>query len=556
MQDLALRVAFLWHNHQPYYEIDGEFLLPWVRFHGIKDYRDLPMLFREYPKVKHIINIVPSLFLQIQQYIQHKKIDKVQKLSFIHADQLTAEEKQGILKQFFVCNEEHLIKPYPRYFELFQKSKNENAMMQFSVQDFRDLQLWYNLSWFGNFAKKESPVSELFSKGSNFSEEDKLICLEYQLKVMGQILPILTEMQNNGQIEVSTTPFYHPIIPLIINSDAAFEAKPDNPKLEQPFRFPQDADLQVKNARKFYEDIFGSFPIGLWPSEGSISNDSLKLFAGNQFQWAASDESILFASEKPKTGLEKYFPRKFNRNNNELTLFFRDHNLSDKIGFEYQKWKPQDAANDFIANLLNIRTAILNNYGENGIHAAIVPIIMDGENCWEYYSNNGENFLRELFSRLSETDEIETVRFCDILNDGSNNYLPEIDNIRAGSWINANFDIWIGTNTHLKAWEMLRNARTTFESNRQNLSPEITDEILNEILIAEGSDWFWWYAPYHQSENKQDFDILFRYHIKRIYELMNLQIPDEVNHPIIDSEEQKIHNNTANENSTMERSNQ
>lgn len=553
MDNSVLKIAFLWHNHQPYYAMDGKFLLPWVRFHSIKDYRDLPLLFKEYPKIKHNINIVPSLFLQIQQYINHQKVDRVQELTLINADNLNDDEKREILFQFFVCNEEHLIKPYPRYYELYQKSRNENALESFTIQDFRDLQVWYNLCWFGNFARNEEPISQLFSKGSNFTEEDKVLCLEHQLKIMSEILPLLNEMQNNQQIEISTTPFYHPIIPLLIDTNSALEAKPDNPKLEQPFQFPEDADLQIKKAIEFYKNTFGSNPIGVWPSEGSVSNDALTYFAQNQFQWAATDEAILFASENSTTGLEKYFPRKYHNEKCEITLFFRDHGLSDKIGFDYQNWNHVDAVNDLISNLQNIRNAIFQNYGDEGIHNAIVPIILDGENCWEYYENNGADFLRELFSRLSESNEFSTVRFADILNEKSNEFLSELKNIRAGSWINANFDIWIGTDTHIKAWEMLKKARLAFKNNSNNLNENIKNEIINEIMIAEGSDWFWWYAPYNQSENKRDFDVLFRYHIKKIYELMGHPIPEEINYPINSENEKTEQDNSTNQNSTMHR---
>ena len=314
--------------------------------------------------------------------------------------------------------------------------------------------------------------------------------------------------------------------------------------------------MQITKAREFYEGIFGAFPIGIWPSEGSVSNDALRLFAENQFQWAATDESILSASENSETGLEKYFPRKYKNQDKEITLFFRDHGLSDKIGFDYQNWNPIDAVNDFMGNLYNIRNAILDKYGEEGLNAAIVPIILDGENCWEYYENNGENFLRELFARLSDTNEITTLRFGDVLNDGSSNFLPELNSIRAGSWINANFDIWIGTEVNVKAWEMLKNTRITFENNRANLPKNIRNEIISEIMIAEGSDWFWWYAPYNESENKEEFDIIFRYHIKKIYDLMQIPAPQDVQFPINGTEEANQQSNSTNASSTMHRAQQ
>lgn len=527
-----LKIAFLWHNHQPFYEKDGEFILPWTRLHGVKDYYDLPLLLNEFPKIKKTYNIVPSLFSQILNYINGKSYDTIQKLTKIPAAELKEEGKNQILKLFFLCNENNLIRPYTRYSELLDKSKTNDAISVFTTQDWLDLQVWYNLAWLGEFSKNAPFARRLFLKGRNYTETEKNLLLNYHLEILAQIKPLYISLKELGQINISTTPFYHPILPLLCDSEVAKEANPLNPSVEPVFKHPEDAANQIKLAIDFYEAQFNQKPEGFWPSEGSLSNEVLNIFINEKILWVATDESVLFASENPKTYLEKYFPRKFQGKNGEITIFFRDHILSDKIGFVYSNWNPHDAAKDFVSSLLSIKSAIVNNYGEDALNYAVVPIILDGENCWEYYPKNGFDFQRAVYSLISNTDEIETCFFSDFAKAKYNEFLPPLTSIRAGSWIDANFNIWIGHNDDIEAWNMLAKARNLFEEKKSQLNSNLAEKIYNEILIAEGSDWFWWYGPEHNAENKPDFDILFRWHIKNIYELLGENVPDEVYQPI------------------------
>ncbi len=537
---LPLRVAFLWHNHQPYYEKDGEFILPWVRLHAVKDYLDIPLILNEFPTIKQNYNIVPSLLLQLEHYLSGANNDIIQRLTLIQASKLSIEDKEQILKLFFLCNENNMIRPYSRYTELFEKSKQNNALILFSDQDWLDLQVWYNLAWMGQYSRDLPFIKRLFGKGKNYSETEKEILLDCHNEVMSRINKNFKRLVALGQVEMSVSPFYHPILPLLINTESSKEANHANPSVEPNYSYPQDANMQIEKAVEYFKQIFNANPQGMWPSEGSISNDAIELIANSGIKWIASDEQVMFNSETGSLiNLTKYFPRKYVNGDKQITIFFRDHGLSDKIGFVYSNWNAHDAARDFVSNLLTIRNSIHSHYGDAGLKNAVVSIILDGENCWEYYPNNGIDFLRTLYSYLSITSEIKTINFSDALGDGSNEFLKPLNNIKAGSWIDANFNIWISNSENIVAWNMLSRARHLFEELKPTLSEEIIEQIQREILIAEGSDWFWWYYPHHQAENKKDFDILFRWHLKNIYQMMGVEIPKELYKEIL-SVEQKI----------------
>lgn len=532
-----LKVAILWHQHQPYYKYKNEFLLPWVRLHGVKDYYDLPALLNEFPNVKQTFNLAPSLMLQIEDYINNVTQDKIQRLTKIKAKFLTVNEKQEILDSFFVLNYENLIKPYPRFLELFDLCRNHpNAVNDLKTQDWLDIQVWYNLAWVGNISRQSPFAQRLFKKERNFTEDEKLLLLEFHNEILRKIIPEMAFLKKLGQIEISCSPMQHPILPLLCDSTAAKEAMP-NANLPNPiYKFPEDAKAQINNGINYYAKLFDAKPSGMWPSEGSVSNETLELIADSGIKWVASDEGVLAASLKENYhSTYKYFPHEINTKNGYLTMFFRDHNLSDKIGFLYSNWNSVDAANNFREALIAIRNEIIRTHSDDALDSAVVPIILDGENCWEFYYENGIYFLRDFFNMLNSCDVIETVLFSECLNLPRPNFLPVVKNIRAGSWINANFSIWIGHSDDVKAWNMLSTVRHLVEKNKPNLSQEKYEKIMEEVYIAEGSDWFWWYGPEHNAPNKQDFDVIFRWRISEIYKMLDLTPPAELEIPITDA---------------------
>ena len=416
---LPLKVAILWHYHQPYYEKDGEFILPWVRLHGVKDYWDLPELFHEFPNIKQTINLVPSLSLQIDGYTSHKMIDKIQRLTLLKPIELSQSDKREVLRLFFLCNEDNMIIPYPGYKELFDKAQDKDiALKTFTEQDWLDLQVWYNLTWFGYFSRERKYIKRLFKKGKDFTEEEKKLVMDVQLDVMSGITPQLKMLQSLKQVEISCTPMYHPILPLVCDTDSALEAMPDAALPELRFKYPEDAKAQIADSLNYYEKKFGIKPCGMWPSEGSVSNEVLNLMIESGVRWAATDESVLATTMNDiYEDTMKYFPGKYHSENGDISLLFRDHALSDAIGFVYSRWNPHDAASDFCNRLTGIRNNLVNKYGDDCLKSAVVPVILDGENCWEFYRNNGLPFMRAFFEQISNSGELKTVTCSEAVSD-------------------------------------------------------------------------------------------------------------------------------------------
>lgn len=530
---IPLKIAVLWHNHQPYYKRNESFALPWARLHGVKDYFDLPELLHDFPNIKQTFNIVPSLIMQLEDYAAGKAEDTVQRLTKIPADILTESDKKEILSFFFQANHENMIKPYKRYRELLERSESGNALEDFSASDWRDLQVWYNLTWVGQFSRKAGAVRRLFAKGENFAEEDKFIVLDIHLQILGNVTKQLSALSKLGQIEISCSPMHHPILPLLCTNLSALESQPGLPLPNPAFEFPQDADAQIKNAIDFFEGVFGNKPAGFWPSEGSISDKTLELLIKNGVTWAASDEQILNNSIKDCPPTHKFFPHRFSASKGEIVLFFRDHFLSDRIGFVYSQWQAWDAANDFCHHLHNIRNDIIAAHGEQALNYAVVPIILDGENCWEFYPENGEHFLRELYQMFDNDKLLSTCLLSEAAETAG--FTEPLLSVRAGSWINANFNIWFGYENTRRAWGYLAEARQAVESNKNALSEKALNEAMEDIYIAEGSDWFWWYCDLHTAPNKPDFDVLFRWRLEKIYRGIGIEPPEYLKYPIGDT---------------------
>lgn len=528
----ALKIAILWHQHQPYYKMNNEFVLPWVRFHGIKDYLDLVEILYEYPTIHQTFNLAPSLMLQIEEYISSSTKDKIQILSEKPVTELSSEDKKNILKSFFICNYENMILPYQRYKELFDKSRKDNITIDsMSDQDWLDLQVWYNLTWFGPIARENKAIRRFFQKGKNFTEAEKQLLLSFTNETLSFIVPTLKKLHSLNQIEISVSPFYHPILPLLCDTKSALESMLDLELNSLDYKHPESAKFHISSAINYYNTLFGINPNGMWPSEGSISNEVLNLMIESGLKWTGTDEKLLENSLKNRYfNLEKYFKRTYTSEIGNISLFFRDHYLSDAIGFVYSRWNPFDAANDFINKLKKIRSDIINHYGEDALDYAIVPIILDGENCWEYYKNNGYDFLTNLYNLFTHSSELKTVKFSEVSE--QEDFLEPINDIKAGSWINGNFSIWIGHKDDRIAWKALSDAHNTVLKAKDNINKENFDAALTEIHIAEGSDWFWWYGDEHTAENKSDFDVMFRYHLSQAYKLVGADVPDYLSYPL------------------------
>lgn len=529
-----LCVAFLWHMHQPYYRdpLSGHYTLPWVRLHACKGYYDMASLLDDYPPLRQTFNLVPSLLRQIEEYAQEQAKDVFLEHTRKPAADLTPAEKKFILANFFTGNWETMVKPYPAYWALLQKRgaqissyRLEEIWPQFSTQELRDLQVWFNLTWFGFRARAEKEeVRELINKGRMFSEDDKQCLLKVQREIIKEIIPLYRRLEEKGQIEITTSPFYHPILPLLIDWSFARRAMPEL-ALPSSFAHPEDAAAQINKAVIYQQRIFGHPPVGLWPAEGAVCPEMIPLVKKAGIQWMASDEGILFkslAKDNPRNLL--YRPYRVEYAGAEVYMVFRDRNLADLIGFTYAKNDPQMAAQDLVYHLQNIRRSL-----PAGHH--LVCIALDGENAWEYYPDGGQEFLKRLYTYITQDPALEPVRLKDFLLA----YPPTttLPFLYTGSWINQNFKIWIGHAEDQQAWDNLRRTRNFLTDNEPKITnEEIRQSVWEEIYIAEGSDWFWWYGDEFSSAHKEEFDRLFRAHLMQVHLLLNSPVPEYLRNPI------------------------
>jgi alpha-amylase/alpha-mannosidase (GH57 family) len=514
-------LCFVWHMHQPFYKdlVTGEYKLPWTRLHGLKDYYGMVQVLAEFPTVRQTFNLVPSMVAQLDEYAGGKAHDAFLRLALKPAEELTEPEQQFILRYFFQANVGRMVYRYPRYGELYEL--NQKAGRFFGPQDFRDLQVLSQVAWFDEiFLATDPEIKALVDKGRGFSLADQKLMGRKQLEILGHVVPVYEKFAAAGQIEVSTTPYYHPILPLLCDSDVAGVAHPHVP-LPTRFRYPEDAKHQLVTAREYMQQRLNLTPNGLWPSEGSVSDEALLLAADCGFKWFATDNGVLARTLGRAAGAaETYRPYLWDHQGRQLHCLFRDHYLSDLVGFVYSKMGPEEAADHFLGRIRE------NCNGRD----SLVPIILDGENAWEYFPESGREFLRQLYARIAADPQMEAVT----VSEGIERHpAHKLDKIFPGSWINANFDIWIGAEEDNRAWEYLLRARQAFDKHKDLVTATQRELAYEEILIAEGSDWCWWYGPEHESANRLEFDQLFRDHLANVYRALELPPPDELSRPIL-----------------------
>ncbi len=566
---MRLGICFLWHMHQPYYKDPetGAYILPWVRLHAIKDYVALPRIFGRYPGVRHTFNLVPSLLIQVRDYVENGAEDLFLAVSKKNALDLTREEEEFLLRNFFSAFAPTMILPQPRYAELYRghdaalRAVGKNGIPGgYGASEYTDLVTLFNLTWFHPIHREEDPELErLWRKGSRFTEREKQYVLDRQIDVMGQMFEEYRLMARGGGGELSSSPMYHPILPLLIDNRSALDARQGASLPHLPFAYPRDARRQLERGKEVFRELFGAYPTGLWPSEGSISPATLDLAASSGFLWGATDEILLSkAFGKPivrdSDGIPVdprwfYHPYTANTPSGPIRMFFRDHHLSDLIGFEYSRWDPEDAANNFIHNIKKIFERLSGDTSGPSDGNYFIPVILDGENAWEYFPDSGVNFLTLLLNKLSKLKpNIECITLSEALtrSDGA----QELPQIPTGSWIDGTFQIWIGHPEDHAAWEMLSRARSLWEIRAapiEHLGKEIPRELKEaeeRLLVAEGSDWCWWYGDDHFTPHGPEFDRLFRHNVKAAYLAMGIQPPDLVDIPIIRPERVSSGENT------------
>ncbi|MBL7074919.1 glycoside hydrolase [candidate division KSB1 bacterium] len=521
-----LHIAFLWHMHQPYYwdPFTEKYRLPWVRLHGVKDYYDMVAILKDFPDIRVTFNLVPSLLDQLEGYvlgITDPFLDITLKSDYDGDDRLF------LLKNYFALNIPRMVRPYQRYWRLFQLRGGGSGINRgFKDQEFRDIAVWFNLAWCGHTLRITDSVRGLLQKGRNFTHRDKELLISEQNRLIEKIIPTYQEFAHQGQIEITTSPYYHPILPLLIDTGLARQVDPALNLPQHSFNRPEDARWQIGAAAEAYQRCFGIPPRGLWPSEGSLCRQAIPMMADAGFHWTATDAEILRRSLgkgrlAPK---ELYRPYRITVDGGELVVFFRDSTLSDLIGFTYAGWDSVRAADDFVHRLAAIREGL----PDDG-RSYVISIILDGENAWEHYPNNGWDFLTSLYGKLQQSTRFKTVTFSEFLK--GEERPEELSRIVPGSWINGNFDTWIGQPEKNRAWDLLAGARTGV--GRSLIEGDGgAPEGLHQIYIAEGSDWFWWLGEGQYSLYENEFDSLFRNHLKKAYSLIGRPIPATLEEPL------------------------
>jgi alpha-amylase/alpha-mannosidase (GH57 family) len=536
-----VRLALLWHMHQPpYREAEtGDVLLPWVRLHATRAYHDMAWILERHPDVRCTVNFTPVLLDQLDEQVDGGVRDRFLELSARPAGDLGPAEREAVLRGFFMVDWDRHVRPVRRYWELLQKRGRDlrhvdlsRVAASFTDAELTDLQLHFNLAWMGFAALADDEgLRALRDKGRGYSRDDVAYVLATQRRILAAIVPRWRRLAERGQIELSTTPYYHPILPLLCDTDAARRALPGLP-LPPRFSYPEDARWHVREAIRAHARRFGAAPAGMWPAEGAVSPEALEILASEGVRWTASDEGVLLHS-LPAAALRLaslYRPWRVAAGAGEIAMLFRDRSLSDLIGFTYPRVPAKDAVADFLAHV----GAVGDAWEKEG-HAgpATVGVFLDGENAWEHYPESGRDFLDRLYQALEASDRIETVTLSEAALGAVGQPGPPIPRIHSGSWIEASYRIWMGHREDRQAWAALGRARgAVAEAERAGADPAAIERALRHLHAAEASDWYWWYGEDFTTELAAEFDGLFRGHVIRAALLAGATPPAEALEPI------------------------
>jgi len=509
--DKSLNLSFMWHMHQPdYRDGSGIMRMPWVFLHSIKDYYDMPWILSKYPSLKATFNVTPPLIEQINLYEEPTKNDYFLSLWIKHPSEVGSEDKKSLIKTCKSSNYDTMVRPLKRFDELFNQE-------EFSDSELIDLEIMFMISWCGVYLRQNSSVvSGLMQKGRNFTQEDKQSFLDELTKFVQTILPFYAKLQKSGQIALSTTPYNHPILPLLINMATAREANPHAPIVDNFVSLKEDAKIQVERAIELYKETFKIDPIGFWPAEGAVDEASTDIYRSLGIKWIATDEAILFKSLKNDDRANLYHAYKFN----DLSMGFRDHGLSDLIGFTYRFYKAEDAVEHFLNALQPI----------SHWDSDTAFVILDGENAWEFFHDNAYPFFTKLYEKLEQTHWCSTVTMDEVANGTTR----ELEHLAPGSWINGDFTTWSGSSEKNRAWELVFQTRRDYANRGESFSDEVEEKIKFHFLASECSDWYWWYGDDHHTDFALEFDTLFRKHLIEIYDLMKMTPPADLFEPILE----------------------
>ena len=502
--DVKLKLSFLWHMHQPdYADASGMQRMPWVFLHAIKDYYDMPWMLSHYPNLQATFNLTPTLIRQLKRYEAYGyEKDTFLQQWIQRTETLDEKTKNALIKVCRSAPYDTMVKPLARYAALYKKSN-------YSAEEMRDLEVLFILAWCGNYLRENEPVvGQMLAKGEGYTEEEKQILMDTLIAFIPKILPFYGMQLQNGRISLSTTPYNHPILPLLIDMHTAAVANPETVLPREPLSLAEDAEKQIEAAVALFQETFGEKPTGFWPAEGAVDTESVHLYSKHGIRWIATDEMLLFKTLGTSDRSLLYRPYRYD----DVTVLFRDHPLSDSIGFRYRYLSAVEAVDDFMVQLMQIGKRV---------PEATVSVILDGENAWEFYPQNGMAFFRGLYERIDNDPSVEMLHFDALLATKS----TALETLHPGSWIGGTFDTWVGADEKNRAWELLYQTKRETAETYAKLSSEKKKEVDVHFLAGECSDWFWWYGDDHFSDFLLEFDTLFRSHLMAVYKLCGLSVP-------------------------------
>jgi alpha-amylase/alpha-mannosidase (GH57 family) len=542
----TLDLVFLWHMHQPDYRdhgAAGEFMLPWVYLHAMKDYVDMAAHLERHPQIHCVVNLVPVLLDQIEDYAQQFASRQFRDpllriLAMPDLEHIGEEDQHLLLTTCFRSNHTTMLAPFPHYQRLHDvyqllTQDNKTRCNYLSGAYFSDLVTWYHLAWTGETERRRNPLlAKLMSQGEGYGAKDRQQLLASIGELIAGLIPRWRALAARGQVEISSTPNTHPLSPLMLDFRCARESLPEAP-LPFTAAYPGGRSrviAHIEAARISHARRFGAPPVGMWPAEGAVSEEFVKHLAAADCRWIASGEGVLknsLAASKLNDPRAAYHPWKLEKAAG-LTLFFRDERLSDLIGFDYAKWHGRDAAQHLVLQL----EAILDGAAED--ESPVVSIILDGENAWEHYPYNGYYFFEDLYGLLAEHPRIRSTTYAELLarpNPPPATVLPQLT---AGSWVYGTLSTWIGDDAKNRGWDLLCEAKQSCDrvlgSGRLD-SAQVT-AVNAQLAICESSDWFWWFGDYNPSAAVASFDSLYRRNLARLYGLLQLEPPAHLDTPI------------------------
>lgn len=538
MSKPPVKVVICWHMHQPYYQdqVSKTYQQPWTYLHAIKDYIDMAALIEANPRARAVVNFCPTLLEQIDDYRQQVEyfFSRHTMLTDPLLTQLVSPtapplpmEQRELIRKCLRANEKHLIEAYPPFKILASLARDalasEEKLGYLNDQFFFDLITWYHLAWLGETVKQSNEVAKrLMTQGRNFSLQQRTQLLQLMGDLFSRVIPLYKRLADQNQVELSVTPYSHPILPLMLDVSSAKEAMPNAPIPEESYPGGEArADWQLEKAQAVFKHYFGREAWGCWPSEGAISEATVKLLARHQFKWAASGGTVLANSLKKEMDAAcLHHPYRLKKE--KLTCFFRDDNLSDMIGFNYSNWHSDDAVNNLMHHVGNIANACKHDPD------TVISIILDGENCWEHYPYNGYYFLTRLYKEFSENPDVELTTFSECLE---HKVKPRsLKHLVAGSWVHGTFSTWIGDTARNHSWRLLVEAKKAYDQAilEKRIPDHLQDQVDQQLAICEASDWNWWFGDYNSAESVSQFDQLYRRHLCNLYQLLGIGMPSEL----------------------------